>query len=108
MVRDIWLERFRQEALPLIIHHLQPERVLVFGSRARGTANEESDIDIIIISKRFGEIPFIRRMPMMMKLIPFPKHIDYLCYPPEEFGRMKDASSIIIDALNEPLELAVS
>ena len=108
MERDIWLDKFRREALPLIIRYFKPDRVLVFGSRARGTAHEESDIDIIIISERFGEIPFLQRMPMMLKLIPFPKHIDYLCYTPEEFGRMKHASSILIDALHEPLELAVS
>jgi predicted nucleotidyltransferase len=108
MESDEWIEKFRREALPLIISSIRPEKVLVFGSRAHGTAREESDIDILIISERFKEVPFIRRMPMMMKLIPFPKHIDYLCYTPEEFGRIKNASSILMDALTEPLELAVS
>jgi len=108
MKKDIWLEKFRKEALPLIIQHFHPDRVLVFGSRARGTAHEESDIDIIIIAEQFREIPFLQRMPLLLKLIPFPKHIDYLCYTPEEFGRIKNSSSILIDAMIAPVELAVS
>jgi hypothetical protein len=84
------------------------ERVLIFGSRARGTASEESDLDVIIIAREFGAVPFLRRMPMLMKMIPFPKHIDYLCYPPREFNRVLNASSFLTNALNAPIELAVS
>jgi hypothetical protein len=106
--QDPWVEKFKVEALPAIIRQLRPERVLIFGSRARGTASEESDLDVIIIAREFGDVPFLRRMPMLMKMIPFPKHIDYLCYTPEEFNRIKNASSILTDALNAPIELAVS
>ena len=108
MEKDIWLEKFRREALPLIRYHIHPVKVVAFGSRIRGNATEESDIDIIIISDRFREIPFLERMPWMLKHVPFPKHVDYLCYTPEEFERIKNTSSIIIDAMVEPLELAVS
>jgi len=108
MEQDFWLEKFRREALPLIIHHFRPGKVLAFGSRARGTASVESDIDIIVIASQFADIPFIERMPRMLKLVPFPKHVDYLCYTPEEFRRLKHTSSILIDAMDAPIELAVS
>jgi predicted nucleotidyltransferase len=108
MKKDAWLEKFRKEALPLIIHQVQPEKVFVFGSRAHGTANEESDLDIIIISEWFQGIPFLERMPMILNRVPFAKHVDYLCYTPEEFRKVKQTSSILIDALSDPLELAVS
>jgi len=108
MEQDFWLEKFRREALPMIIHHFRPEKVLVFGSRARGTASRESDLDIIIIADRFAGIPFIERMPRMLKLVPFPKHVDYLCYTPDEFRRLNHTSSILIDAMDAPIELAVS
>jgi len=63
---------------------------------------------VIIIAGAFGDVPLLRRMPMLMNMIPFPKHIDYLCYTPEEFNRIRNASSILSDALIAPLELAVS
>jgi predicted nucleotidyltransferase len=108
MARDFWLDKFRQEDLPVIVNHLRPERVLAFGSRARGRATEDSDLDIIIVSRCFSEIPFLQRMPMMLKLVSLPKHVDYLCCTPEEFGRIRRVSSIIMDALREPVELAIS
>lgn len=108
MSQDEWLERFRNEALPSIIQHIHPERIIVFGSRARGHAHEDSDIDIIVISHFFRNIPFLERMPLMMKIASFPKHVDYLCYTPEEFARVRSTSSIIIDAMSDPLEIAVS
>ncbi len=101
---DIWIERFRKEALPKIVQHTQPLRVLIFGSRIKGNATEDSDIDVIIISDSFKNIPFIRRMERVLKAVRFPKHVDYLCYTPEEFERIKHASSIIEDALEQHLE----
>ena len=43
----------------------------------------------------------------MLKGIPFPKHVDYLCYTPDEYERIKDESSIIMDALDDSVELLV-
>ena len=39
------------------------ERTLDFGSRVTGQAHEGSDIDVLIISEFFKDIPFIKRMP---------------------------------------------
>lgn len=108
MDSDHWLEQFRNDAVPAIIHYFKPEKIIVFGSRARGRATEDSDIDIIVISDLFRDIPFLERMPLMMKLVPFPKHIDYLCYTVEEFDRIRNTSSLIIDAMSDPLEIAVT
>jgi predicted nucleotidyltransferase len=79
--------------------------VLLFGSHAAGTASEESDIDIIIVSDAFRGVPFIRRMTMVLKMARFPRHIDYLCYTPEEFGRISRTSVILQDALTYAIEL---
>jgi hypothetical protein len=101
---DIWIEKFQKEALPKIVQHAKPLKVLIFGSRVRGNATEDSDIDVIIISDSFKNIPFLRRMERMLKVVRFPKHVDYLCYTPDEFERIKHASSIIEDALEQHLE----
>jgi predicted nucleotidyltransferase len=33
---------------------IRPERILLFGSRAKGTARKDSDIDLIVVSPDFG------------------------------------------------------
>ena len=48
---DIRLEKFKHEALPLIYKELAPDTVLMFGSRVRGDASDDSDIDIELIRK---------------------------------------------------------
>ena len=40
---DRWLKRFQKEAIPKIVAEFKPDRVLLFGSRVRGTANKYSD-----------------------------------------------------------------
>lgn len=101
---DKWIAKFQAEVLPQIIEGIKPSRVLIFGSRAKGNATEESDIDVILVSAAFAGIPFVKRMEKVIKLARFPKHVDYLCYTPEEFERIKDSSSIIKDALEDHIE----
>ena len=102
---DRWIEEFRKEALPKLIEEFRPEKVIIFGSRVRGTANKDSDIDVIVISSYFADIPFLRRMPSVLKKVSFPKHVDYLCYTRNEYERIKNESAIIMDALENSVEL---
>ena len=99
MEKDEWIEKFKQQILPQIVKEYRPKRILLFGSRIKRTSNKNSDLDVIIISDSFYNIPFISRMSHILKKFKFTKHIDYLCYTPEEFERIKDKSSILIDAL---------
>jgi len=41
----------------------------------------------------------IERMPTLLKKFDFSRHIDYICYTPEEFEKVKDTSSLIMDTL---------
>ncbi|MHA1144769.1 MAG: nucleotidyltransferase domain-containing protein [Candidatus Helarchaeota archaeon] len=101
MTNDPWIKKFKAEALPIIKKRLKPDKIILFGSRVKGEAMEGSDIDVIIISDEFKGIPFVLRMSMVLKLINFPKHVDIICYTPDEFHRMKDKSSLLIDALEK-------
>lgn len=96
---DEWLEKFNNEAVPLIVREYNPARIIFFGSRVSGKAAEDSDIDVIIISETFRNIPFVNRMGELLNLIWFPKHVDFLCYTHEEFERVKISSSVVRDAL---------
>ncbi len=106
-MHDPWIERFNNEALPVIMKELKPTRVLFFGSRVTGNATKDSDIDVIIISESFKEIPFVRRMEKILKLTRFPKHVDYLCYTPEEFMNVKVSSTVIENVLENYLDATV-
>lgn len=106
-MEDVWVVRFRSEALPRIVAALKPRRVLVFGSRATGTAKPDSDLDVIIVADAFKDMPFVRRMAHVLGIVRFPKHVDYLCYTPEEFRRIRNESSVVNYALRCSAELAV-
>jgi predicted nucleotidyltransferase len=104
---DRLIEKFRREALPKLIEEFKPDKVILFGSRAKNNARQDSDIDLIVISPLFKGIPFIRRMSAVLKKVSFPSHVDYICYTREEYERIKDASSVIRDAREQSVELTV-
>jgi hypothetical protein len=106
MAKDIWIEKFRRETLPRIVERFQPRKVILFGSRVSGDAGRDSDLDAVIVAESFLNVPRLKRMPLVMKEAPFVKHVDYLCYTPEEFERIKDQSMILIDALAHGVEVS--
>lgn len=69
-------------------------RVITFGARARGDAGEGSDLDVIVVADSLEGMPFLKRMPFLLKLVQFEKYIDFLCYTEEEFRRAKRPSSL--------------
>jgi len=106
MNKDIWVDRFEREILPVLVAEFKPEMVIMFGSRIKGLAHDDSDIDIIIISDYFRDIPFVKRMPLVLKKGSFEKHIDYICYTPAEYERLKTRSTLLMEAVETGLRVA--
>ena len=77
--------------LDRIVHLLMdydPERIILFGSRARGDADEYSDYDLIVIKRT--ERPFLERLrDMVPYLVAFERTAEILVYTPEEFEGMR-------------------
>lgn len=74
----------------------QPEKVVLFGSAARGDADASSDLDVVIIK----ETPdtFVQRgieAARHVRLEVGP--LDMLVYTPEEFRRMKEDENPFIE-----------
>jgi predicted nucleotidyltransferase len=46
-----------------LLQAYEPERIILFGSHARGQADEHSDYDIIVIKRT--ERPFLERLPVL-------------------------------------------
>lgn len=93
---DKMLEKIIEKILEVII----PEKIILFGSRAKGTARENSDYDILIIQKT-GE----RNRKVAQKLylyLDFPVSIDIIVQTPETIEINKNMfHSVVKDALNE-------
>lgn len=102
---DHLIKKYQKEALPILLKEFSPIEVLFFGSRVKGVAEKDSDIDIIIVSSVFENIKFVKRMPLVLKKVRFPKHVDYLCYTQEEYDKIKEESAIIKDALKQSINL---
>ncbi len=64
------------------------ERVILFGSHARGEANENSDVDFMIIAE--SNLPRFKRSRKLYKLFqPYPFSMDLLVYTPQEVKKGK-------------------
>ena len=81
-----------------------PEKIILFGSVARGDADEFSDIDLIIVKKT--ETRFIQRQVDATNLVPKDISVDIFVYTPEEFQNMIDEDNPFIErALAEGIVL---
>ena len=78
---------------------LHIDKIVLFGSHARGVATKESDIDIVIVSKNFRNKDIFERVNLTMEaevatikkfMIPF----DIITMTPEEF---ESKTSLISD-----------
>lgn len=74
-------------------------KILLFGSRAKGTARPDSDYDLIIISKAFENISPIERPYKVWMKSTANIAADLLCYAPNEVDKIAKSSVVLRDAL---------
>lgn len=98
---DKWLERF----LKIIKEKYSPEKVLIFGSRARGDHLLESDVDMIIVSSQFEGINWIKRIREVSDLWEGLVLLEPLCYTPHEFEEKRKLIGIVNQAVKEGVEV---
>jgi len=82
------------------------ERILLFGSRARGDSLKSSDVDLVIVSPDFDGVGWVERITAVAKLWKGPVALEALCYTPTEFERRAREVSIVRVAGNEGLRIA--
>jgi predicted nucleotidyltransferase len=68
-----------------------PLRIILFGSAARGDADQFSDLDFVVIKQTHQ--PFLERLKEAALLVKAPGSIDILVYTPEEWQRMQETES---------------
>jgi predicted nucleotidyltransferase len=60
-----------------IVETAQPEKIILFGSRARGDARPNSDFDVLVI-KESSEPSYRRDAPLYVALADLPVEVDVL------------------------------
>ena len=70
-------------------------KAIVFGSVARGDADEWSDLDIVIVTET--RRPFLERYRDFEGIYDVWRRLDLLVYTPEEFTRMQAEGRPFID-----------
>lgn len=85
------------EIVRRIVAVADPERVLVFGSRARGDHRPDSDIDILVI-KESSEPRWVRARGLYGALarLPIDVDVDVLVYTPQEVHEWSEVEEAFI------------
>ena len=83
-----------QEVINTIIAGYGPSKIILFGSYANGTANESSDLDLLIIKET--DEPKYRRAVSIRKLFSSqPCAMDIMVYTPKEYEDLLPFKSLI-------------
>jgi uncharacterized protein len=93
------LDNMIQDIVRVVLEASDPDRIILFGSAARGEAESDSDVDLIVVEKqssfasgsRWAESSRIRKA-----LWHFPVPIDLLLFTPEEIEKWKDSTNHVI------------
>jgi predicted nucleotidyltransferase len=88
----------------------KPDELWLWGSRAYGKPDEYSDIDLIVVSEKFSDVKFTKRMYKFIDSIGLlndrtAETVDVLCYTPAEFLKKKGQVSIINEAIRKGIRI---
>ena len=78
-------DKLIQHITDTIVRHFHPRRIILFGSRARGEAHPDSDVDLLV--EMDTSLPFHERITRVYEafgLRQFP--LDVLVFTPEELA----------------------
>ena len=103
----------RQETIKSIVRKyikslpLKVDRVILFGSTARGDRLKESDIDLIVISEDFKKMSLPQRFLVLQKNWKPRLELEAFGFTPEEFESLKDKSVVLQEAAEYGINLKV-
>lgn len=98
-------ERMIDEMVATIVDAVDPEQVILFGSRARGEAREDSDVDLLVLeAEPFGPDRSRHEETVLLyrRLAPFPVGADVLVYSHDDVAYWRDSlNHVLARALRE-------
>ena len=99
------MKKVEEQEIRRVAEHIgrqaDAERVVLFGSYARGEATEHSDVDLLVIAP--SDLPRFKRSRALYKLLrPYPFGMDLLVYTPDEIEKGQQSPlSFVSTALRE-------
>ena len=81
------------------------DRMILFGSIAKGKGHKDSDIDLIMVSHKFRGKKSFKRSLGFYKHWNLDYPVDFLCYTPEEFNKLKKQITIVREAVKKGIEI---
>ena len=83
------------QVIQRLIAAADPEKIILFGSRARGSARPDSDLDLLLITKVPGPSRELEvRAYASLRGLAVP--VDILCYTPEQVEQWSAAPNHVI------------
>ena len=95
------LKEFKQDANKRI----KVDKLIFFGSRAKGKWKKTSDIDLLLISRDFKGKKYFKRSPPFYLMWNYQYDVDIICLTPQEFAKKQKEISIIHQAAKEGIEI---
>jgi predicted nucleotidyltransferase len=85
------------------------DEIIIFGSAARGEMKRDSDIDIVVVSLKYGRKEVFNIVPKLYRewhekqKIGYP--VDIILFNTKEFNKLKKEVSIVSEALKEGIRI---
>jgi predicted nucleotidyltransferase len=83
-----------EEVVRRVVAVAQPERVIVFGSAARGQAGGESDVDLLVVKAGADPLEVARRI--YRHLFGVGAAVDVVVVTPEDLERYRQSPALVI------------
>jgi len=84
----------------ILVSEYQPDKIILFGSQARGNAQADSDVDMLVISDKEKNIPRYKRgLNVRIKLAQVPVPKDILFYSSDEVARWRGVKRTFVDTV---------
>jgi predicted nucleotidyltransferase len=96
------------EVIRRVVEVASPDRIILFGSAARGQAGPDSDLDLLVVK---SGVVRPRRLAgeIHVRMFGLPVSMDIIVVTPEEIERFRDkVGSIVRPALREGREIYVA
>jgi predicted nucleotidyltransferase len=78
-----------------IVQTAQPDKIILFGSRARGDARPNSDFDVLVI-KESSEPRYRRSVPLYVALADLPAEVEVMVYTAEEIEEWREVPQAFV------------
>ena len=84
---------------------IKVDKLILFGSRAKGYFNRYSDFDLLIVSPDFKGVPWYKRPTKFYLMWKEDYPLEILCYTPEEIRKKIEKTGIVSEAVKEGIEI---